>query len=555
MQRFTQLFLELDETNRTNDKVAALERYFQDAPPEDAVWGLTFLTGNRQGRAIASTKLRNWAAEETGLPVWLVDECYHATGDSAEVIALLLEQTAHAEAATAASDGQLLPHPGGGWEGVLPLHRLVAERILPLSTLDEAGQRALVVDTWHRLTTPERFVWHKLITGGFRVGVSRTLVIRALARVAGISDAVMAHRLTGHWTPTAQFYLQLLQPEGGQGDHSQPYPFCLAYQVDGSPDSLGPVADWQIEWKWDGIRAQVIHRGGETMVWTRGEEMVTDVYPEIAAVGAALPTGTVLDGEILAWEGDRPLPFQTLQRRLGRKTVNAKLLREAPVHLIAYDLLEWGGEDWRGRPLHERRAQLERVIAELKANAPNLAVQPSPVLAVASWEEAAEQRERSRELNAEGFMLKRLDSAYGVGRKKGDWWKWKIDPYTVDAVMIYAQRGSGKRASLYTDYTFAVWHEGELTPFTKAYSGLTDAEIREVDAFVRRHTTERFGPVRSVTPELVFELAFEGIQASNRHKSGIALRFPRILRWRKDKKPEDADTLAYLQDLLKQAIA
>jgi DNA ligase-1 len=536
MQRFTQLFLELDESNRTNDKVAALERYFRDAPAEDAVWGLYFLAGNRQLRAIASTKLRNWAAEETNLPIWLVDECYHATGDSAETIALLLEQVS-------------APAGAGGPEPTPPLHRMVAERIVPLAKLDEAGQRALVTATWHTLNAQQRFVWHKLITGGFRVGVSRTLVVRAMAHVAGVGDAIMAHRLMGSWEPTPDFFLHLLQPEHARGDQSQPYPFCLAYQLDSSPEQLGPLADWQIEWKWDGIRAQLIRRADEVMVWTRGEEMVTDVYPELVAVGRALPNGTVLDGEILAWGDDKPLPFAVLQRRLGRKTVNAKVLAEAPVHLIAYDLLEWKDDDWRGHPLHERRRQLEQIISQVRSD-PTLQVQLSPLITVNDWREAAALREESRQVNAEGFMLKRRDSAYQVGRKKGDWWKWKIDPYTVDAVMIYAQRGSGKRASLYTDYTFAVWHNGELTPIAKAYSGLTDEEIREVDAFVRRHTNERFGPVRSVTPELVMELAFEGIQASPRHKSGIALRFPRIARWRKDKRPEDADTLEYLRGLL-----
>lgn len=533
MQRFTQLFIELDETNRTNDKVAVLERYFREAPAVDAVWGLYFLMGNRRQRAIASTKLRNWAAEETSLPIWLVDECYHAVGDSAETLALLLEQA--------------IPH--------LPasppprLHQIVAERIAPLDGLDEAGQRALIVQTWRELTAQQRFVYHKLITGGFRVGVSRTLVVRALAGVAGVPDAVMAHRLMGAWEPAADFFEHLLQAERASGDHSQPYPFCLAYQLEGPPEKLGPVGEWQIEWKWDGIRAQLLKRHGDVIVWTRGEEMVTDVYPELVQVGQALPDSTVLDGEILAWRDDKPLPFAILQRRLGRKTVNAKLLREAPVYFVTYDLLEWQGEDWRNRPLHKRRAQLEALVAAIKSD-PALAVQSSPVLTVTSWAEAAALREQSRQVNAEGFMLKRLASPYGVGRKKGDWWKWKIDPYTVDAVMIYAQRGSGKRASLYTDYTFAVWHEGELVPIAKAYSGLTDEEIREVDAFVRRHTNERFGPVRSVTPELVMELAFEGIQSSTRHKSGIALRFPRIARWRKDKRPEDADSLAYLRGIL-----
>jgi DNA ligase-1 len=351
----------------------------------------------------------------------------------------------------------------------------------------------------------------------------------------------------GKWEPTPEDYARLLDPASEAKDHTQPYPFYLAYPLEGSPSDLGPRSEWQVEWKWDGIRAQVIHRRDEVLVWTRGEELVTDVYPEIAALGAALPSGTVIDGEILAWRDEAPLPFQVLQQRIGRKRIDAALLRDAPVILVAYDLLEWLGEDWRSQPLTVRRAQLAQIIAQLPDT---VACRLSPLVESDNWESDTTLREESRERGAEGFMIKRLNSAYGVGRVKGDWWKWKIDPFSVDAVMIYAQPGHGRRASLYTDYTFAVWDGDELVPVAKAYSGLTDEEIRQVDAFVRRNTTERFGPVRAVKPELVFELAFEGIQSSSRHKSGIALRFPRIARWRQDKTPKDADHLTTLQELL-----
>lgn len=527
MQLFTQLYTALDETNRTGEKVAALVRYFAAAPAEDAAWALYFLTGRRFKRVISATLLRTWVAEEAGLPRWLVEESYDAVGDVAETLVLLL------------------PHQGEGSD--LPLHRIVDERVAPLSKLDEAGQRELITRTWAEMTTPQRFVWHKLITGSFRVGVGRTLVVRALAQVAGIDPAVMAHRLMGAWESTAADFRALLDPDTQQADHSQPYPFYLAYQLDGAVEALGPRAEWQIEWKWDGIRAQVIKRRGDVLVWTRGEELVTDSYPELHALGEALPDGIVLDGEILAWDGAAPLSFNVLQQRLGRKRLSPRLLKEAPVILMTYDLLEVAGADIRTLPLAERRARLEEVAATLPADA---AFALSPIVDAPAWDTAAALREQSRERGAEGFMLKRLASPYGVGRVKGDWWKWKIDPFTVDAVLIYAQRGHGRRASLYTDYTFAVWDGDELTPIAKAYSGLTDAEIRQVDAFVRGNTTERFGPVRSVKPELVFELAFEGIQASNRHKSGIALRFPRMARWRRDKQPADADTLATLQSLL-----
>ncbi len=530
MQRFTQLYVELDETNRTNEKVAALERYFSAAPPEDAAWALYFLTGRRILRAITGAKLRQWVADAMGLSLWLVEESYDAVGDLAETAALLLPEDTPATA--------------------LPLHTIVAERIAPLPGMDEAGQRALVEQTWRELSVQQRFVWHKLITGEFRVGVGRTLVERALANVAAIPQPIMAHRLMGAWEPNGADFVRLLDPETQETHHSQPYPFYLAYQLDAGPASLGNPDEWQVEWKWDGIRAQVIHRRDEALVWTRGEELVTGVYPELERLARRLPDGTVLDGEILAWRDGRPLPFNVLQQRLGRKSTTPKLLREAPVALMVYDLLEWQGEDIRGLPLFERRAQLEELAAAVQPGEP--AMQLSPIVAAAGWEEYAALRERSREMAAEGFMLKRRDAPYGVGRRKGDWWKWKIDPFTVDAVMIYAQRGHGRRASLYTDYTFAVWDKGELTPIAKAYSGLTDEEIRRVDEYVRRNTIERFGPVRVVKPELVFELAFEGIQASKRHKSGVALRFPRMARWRHDKQPQDADTLDTLRALLAQ---
>jgi DNA ligase-1 len=375
-------------------------------------------------------------------------------------------------------------------------------------------------------------------------------LVRALADVAAFSqavpDEVIAHRLMGTWEPTANFYLHLLAHEVADADVSRPYPFFLAYPLEDEPELLGDVAEWQAEWKWDGIRAQLIRRQGQTFLWSRGEELVTDRYPEVVSAADQLPDGTVIDGELLPWSDGGVMPFAQMQRRIGRKTLSRKMLQDVPVVLLAYDLLEWQGEDWRSRPLRERRRQLEALLLPLAS--PTLPL--SAVVPAATWDDLTMARAGSRERNVEGLMLKRHSSAYQVGRKRGDWWKWKIEPHTIDAVMIYAQRGSGRRASLYSDYTFAVWDNGELVPFTKAYSGLTDAEMRMVDAFVRRNTRERFGPVRSVTPQLVFELGFEAIQRSNRHKSGVAVRFPRILRWRHDKPIEEADTLATLKAML-----
>jgi DNA ligase 1 len=531
MKRFAALFDTLDRTTATNAKVAALAAYFAAAPAADAAWAVHFLTGRRPKRLVASGRLRSWAAEAAGVEPWLFEECYHAVGDLAETISLLLP------AATAG--------------GELPLHHWVEERLMPLLGEDEAGRRAGVEAAWRELSGTALFVWTKLITGGFRVGVSQNLVVRALARVAGLDESVVAHRLMGAWEPTAEFFASLLGADTGDADISRPYPFFLAYALEAEPATLGEVDEWQVEWKWDGIRAQLIRRAGESFLWSRGEELITERFPELADAAAHLPDGTVLDGEVLPWSDGRPLPFAQLQRRIGRKTLGPKILREVPVVLLCYDLLEVGGQDIRERPLWQRRTRLASLLDPL-AETGRFPV--SPTVPAGSWGGVTEAQQRARERSAEGLMLKRRESPYRAGRRRGDWWKWKVEPFSVDAVLVYAQRGSGRRASLYTDYTFAIWNgAGELVPFAKAYSGLTDAEIRQVDAFVRRNTREKFGPVRTVAPELVFEIGFEGIQVSTRHKSGLAVRFPRILRWRRDKPAAEADTLATVRTLLGEA--
>lgn len=528
MRRFTALYMALDATTKTNEKIAAMREYFAAAQPEDAAWAVFFLSGRRPKRLLSSALLRAWAAEAAGIPEWLLVEAYSAVGDSAETVTLLL--------------------PPGEATSDLPLAKWVEGRVLRLYTLAEDEQRAAVLGAWAELDEAGRFVFNKLITGSLRVGVSQRLLVRALAEVSGVDDETIAHRLMGSWEPTPAFYRSLMAPEAADADVSRPYPFFLAYPLEAEPETLGPVTEWQAEWKWDGIRAQLIRRQGQVFIWSRGEELVTDRYPEVAGAAEALPDGVVLDGELLPWREGRVMPFALLQRRIGRKTLSRKMLQEVPVVLLCYDLLEWQGEDWRSRPLTERRAQLATVLRA--AESPHLPL--SEIVAAESWPALAEARLGSRERGVEGLMLKRSASTYQVGRKRGDWWKWKIEPYTIDAVLIYAQRGTGRRASLYTDYTFAVWDNGELVPFTKAYSGLTDEEMRQVDAFVRRNTRERFGPVRSVTPQLVFELGFEGIQRSNRHKSGVAVRFPRILRWRHDKPIEEADTLETLRNMIEE---
>jgi len=527
VKAFADLYAALDATTKTNGKIAAMSQYFRSAPPEDIAWAVHFLIGRRPKRLIATRDLVSWAVEEAGMADWMFGECYQAVGDLAETIALLLP------AAETSSDK--------------PLRYWVEERLLPMRDWDDAARRASMIESWRQMSEPQRFAWNKLITGEFRVGVSQNLVVRALAEASGVEANVLAHRLMGDWQPTANFAAQILAMETADADVSRPYPFCLAYPLEGEIEELGDVREWQVEWKWDGIRSQLIRRSWRTFLWSRGEELVTDRFPELAAAGALLPEGTALDGEVLPWKGDAPMPFTQMQRRIGRKELGAKILAEVPVVLVAFDLLEHGGRDVREQPIEWRRAELERIVGALGAESHLIA---SPLVEGASWEDLKRTRGEARARGVEGFMLKRRGSAYRVGRRRGDWWKWKINPYAVDAVLIYAQPGSGRRASLFTDYTFGVWDGGELVPFAKAYSGLTDEEIRQVDAFVRNNTIEKFGPVRRVKPELVFELAFEAIQPSTRHRSGIAVRFPRMARWRTDKKAEDADTIETIRALL-----
>ena len=533
LKSFAALYAALDETTKTGAKVDALAAYLADAGPADAAWAVYFLIGRKPRQVVSSPKLRAWAAEEAGVPDWLFAESYDAVGDVAETIALLLPP----------------PEPGRALD--LPLHQWIEDRLLPLAKAADEEKKAAMLDAWRAMDGPERFVWNKLISGSFRVGVSQQLVTRALARVGGVEPAIVAHRLMGDWSPDPATLARLLATETADADISRPYPFCLAHPIEGPPEALGDPAGWQAEWKWDGIRAQLLRRGGSTFLWTRGEELVTDRYPELAALGPRLPEGTALDGEVLPWRDDAPLPFAQLQRRIGRKSVSKAILAEVPVVLVAYDLLEHAGRDVRAEPLEWRRARLAELIAGVGFGFEGR-LTLSPIVDGAAWDDLAEARASSRGRGAEGLMLKRLGSPYRVGRVRGDWWKWKVEPLTVDAVLIAARRGSGKRAGLYTDYTFGVWDRDRaaLVPIAQAYSGLTDAEIRRVDAFIRRHMVEAFGPVRTVAPKLVFEIAFEGIQRSTRHKSGIAVRFPRILRWREDKSIEDADSIEAVRALL-----
>ncbi len=528
MKRFVQLFNALDQSQKTSVKVAALAAYFRQAPDDDKLWTIAILSGRRPKRGVNTTHLRAWAAEQANIPLWLFEEAYPIVGDLAETITLVL------------------PPPSRSSNRSLTAW---IETLRNLSTLQEPDRKQVILAAWDQLDRTERFVFNKLITGGFRVGVSQKLMTKALSKATSVPEAALAHRLMGNWSPDTISFETLVLAPNPEADLSKPYPFYLAYGLESPPETLGPPEAWQAEWKWDGIRGQVILRAGQHFVWSRGEELMTDRFPELAQLVDFLPDGTVLDGELIAWDSAAraPLPFNALQKRIGRKTVPKKLLSEAPVILLAYDLLEENGLDIREHPLITRRAKLDGLLANLPETAP---IRMSAPLPFTDWQSVSEARETSRAAHAEGLMLKRLSAPYQTGRKRGDMWKWKVDPLSFDAVMIYAQAGHGRRATLFTDYTFAVWHEGTLVPVTKAYSGLTDAEFKQITAWVKKNTTQRFGPVRSVPGELVFEIAFEGINESPRHKSGIALRFPRMVRWRRDKPASEADTLATLRGLL-----
>ncbi len=549
MKAFAALYRDLDASTGSLAKQAALQAYLRQAPSDDAAWAVYFLAGGKPRQLVPNALLRAQARLAAGLPEWLFDESYDAVGDLAETIALLLPEP------TATMDR--------------PLSEWMRDHLLPLRGQPPEALALTLQSQWATLDASQRFVYFKLITGAFRVGVSKLQVTQALAAVSGVDAKIIAQRLMGYThigaRPTAADYDALIAPADadsadGAARGGQPYPFFLAHPFNlplaEFDATLGPPQDWLIEWKWDGIRAQLVQRGGQASIWSRGEELITDRFPELRTLGEALPNGTVLDGEILVWRDGRAQPFAELQQRIGRKTLSAKLLRDLPVVLCVYDLLEEEGVDLRDRPQRERRERLEAIVAAHPL--PGLAL--SPLIDGSTWQDLARVREQARALGVEGMMLKRADARYGVGRTKdvGVWWKWKIDPLSVDAVLIYAQRGHGRRASLYSDYTFAVWNgppedpDRQLVPFAKAYSGLTDVEIGQVDAVIRKTTLETFGPVRSVKPTLVFELGFEGIARSARHKSGIAVRFPRMLRRRDDKPVAEADTLQTLQALLPQ---
>lgn len=552
MNRFTVLYQALDQTTSTRARESALENYFAHVGSAEASWAVYVLSGGKinakQQRIATTTELREWVSELSGWPLWLVEESYRQVGDLAETLALLV------------SPGNDMPGPDDAqrvaerWsipEASSTLDSWIERFLLPLASQPAEEKKRAIQLAWMSLDTTSRLVFNKLLTGSLRVGVSRRTLQVSLARMAGTTTAEMAHRMVGEWTPVPQAYETLMSQDPSAQAADRPYPFFLASPLTAEPETLGDPKGWQAEWKWDGIRVQLLKREGQLpYLWSRGEERLDGRFPELEAQAASLPAGVVLDGELLAWDTVAGLPraFIALQKRIQKRRPSPRLIDDVPVRILFYDLLEYAGEDWRSRALSERRHALERLMAPLKERAPQFAL--SPVVAFDSWAQLSDTRARSVEHRAEGLMLKSLESAYREGRRRGEWWKWKIDPFTVDAVLIYAQGGHGRRSTLHTDYTFAVWNEeGVLVPVAKAYSGLSDAEILKLDRWIRNHTLERFGPVRSVKPELVFEIAFEAVNRSSRHKSGVAVRFPRIVRWREDKTSAEADHLSALHAL------
>lgn len=528
MRRFAALYTELDRTTSTLAKREAIAEYLREAPPADAAWAVYVLGGGKLRRLAKSGELRQALAAATGYADWLIDESYEQVGDLAETIALMLP-------------------PGDGKLSAVPLQTWIEERLPELGKLESEARVDRLQDWWRALLPAQVFLLNKLITGSLRVGVSHKLVVQAIAQWSGHPTDLIAHRMSGEWRPSADALTALTAPPGND-EHlaDRPYPFFLASPLEHDVETLGDRAAWLAEWKWDGIRAQLMRRGDTVGLWSRGEERLDGRFPEIEQAGFSLPAQAVLDGEVLAWDAmaELPLVFTALQKRIGKLKPGPKLLASAPVRFMAYDVLEHEGVDLRERPLSERRA----LLAELLKTA-DPALMMSPSIAADSWQALATEREDSRARQTEGLMLKRLDSPYRVGRKRGDWWKWKVDPHTIDAVLLYAQPGHGRRSGLFTDYSFGVWDGDKLVTVAKAYSGLDDKEIGKLDRWIRAHTTERFGPVRAVEAVQVFELAFEAVQLSGRHKSGVAVRFPRIVRWRTDKGIADADKLDDLRRL------
>lgn len=540
MRRFSNLYESLNQTNSTNRKVELLEDYFKSADPSDQAWAIYFLAGNRLKRFVKSTDLRRWILGELDIPEWLFEDSYAVVGDLAETLTLLLQKSS-----------LNIDDDNGANNLNLSLSNFISNELFSLKEQTDTFQLEKLREIWSSYSGTQLYLIHKFLTGGFRVGVSKRLVYRALAKAYDLEESFIARHFMGNWQPSDKIILELIDSNVSISNNpAKPYPFCLAYPLDKNPEDLGDLKDWQVEWKWDGIRAQVIKRSGQVFIWSRGEELINHQFPEIVKAAQLIPDGNVMDGEILVWDIDKPGPFHQLQTRLGRQKPSLKVQQQLPCVLLAYDLIETKGTDLRSQTLARRRSLLEDLIRDMSDES-RQTIQLSSNVLFDSWSSLADGLSEAAKKRAEGYMLKHMDSPYQDGRKKGFWWKWKVEPLHLDVVLIYAQAGHGRRANLYTDYTLAVWDDDDLVPIAKAYSGLKQEEIEKLDRWIKRNTEERFGPVRRVKPEQVLEIAFEGISPSKRHKSGLALRFPRVARWREDKLAKDADTLERAHELLK----
>ena len=531
MRRFSRLLDGLVYTSSRNAKLALIADYMRAAPDPDRGWALAALTGDLSLPAVKSAAIHAIVDERVDPTLFRMSRDY--VGDLAETVALIWPKR--------------LDQPAEIDDGSLTLAAVVDR----LAKLGRAEAPAVLGDMLDHLDSSGRFALLKLATGGLRVGVSARLAKTGLAQAFGLDvDAVEEV-----WHAIKPPYAELFA--WGQGSErpdprGTPFfrPFMLAHPLE---ESTVDLADYAAEWKWDGIRVQIVGTGGEVRLYSRAGDDITATFPDIAEAARGL--NAVLDGEMLvqgeaqgaAEHGGSAASFNALQQRLGRKNVPAKMLSDYPAFVRLYDLLIDGEEDLREWPWEQRRARLEAFARELDRTRFDV----SAIIEAASFDELAETRAGARDAAIEGMMLKRRDSPYVAGRRTGLWYKWKRDPLTVDCVMMYAQRGHGKRSSFYSDYTFGCWSdEGELLPVAKAYSGFTDEELKWLDSFVRNNTLNRFGPVREVQKTLVVELAFDSVHESKRHKSGVAMRFPRIARIRKDKPPEEADTIAGLRKLI-----
>jgi len=527
MKAFAKLISNLEQTSKEAFKVTALAQYFSNATDEDKLWTLALFTGTRPKRVVDIKALKEFAEQVYTEGEWLFEASHQIVGDMAETIAYFLPK--------AKRNGN---HTLSEWISMI---RTIfnAERI---------DQRDAITKAWDTLRPEERFIFNKLITGGFRIDVSLKLLSKALAIVTGKDENLLAHKLNSDWHPDEVSFETLIFTENPEAEKSKPYPFHLAHTLESTVAELGDISNWQVERKWDGIRVQVIVRGNKISIWSRKGDILSSKVPELKPLAESMEDGTVLDGELICFKNGKILPINNLRTRFGRRNNSKKQFEESPCVFMAYDILEFKGEDIRNKDLAERRKKLEKVILQYYDE--HKIILLSDIINNDNWESINSEREKSREHQVTGLVLKNKKSIYGSSRVEGDWWKWPVDPLFIDAILLYAQAGEGGSSKMYREYSFALWHGEDLVTFAKAKSGLEDKELKELTSFVKKNTKEKFGPVRSVAAVQIFRLAFDSITASKRHKSGILLKNPRLIEWLRDKNIEDGNNLDDLKKML-----